>query len=169
MAHAEKTFSITRNDEAGILEIMLGGVAVLRAQYNYDLESFVLLPQTALISRLITPYLNSDIPNVDSLAKIASSFITENQAFFAGWCDRSTLEKPSPRSQTAWAGSIVEPSQMSDIIIVHREPKPDPLGRQEKSIAERLRAMAEDALNHKDDDAVESEADVARNLLGFKK
>jgi hypothetical protein len=44
----------------------------------------------------------------------------------------------------------------------------DPLGRSEPDATERLKAMAEDALAKRHEEAVEREADRARQVLGLK-
>jgi hypothetical protein len=56
---------------------------------------------------------------------------------------------------------------MSDIVITSRYHRADPLARGETDTLQRLLAMADDALAGKDQDAVEREADIVRELLGL--
>ena len=56
---------------------------------------------------------------------------------------------------------------MTDRVTIARTFRPDPLGRDEPDLLERLHAMADDALAKKDEAAVEQEAEVVRSLLGL--
>lgn len=58
---------------------------------------------------------------------------------------------------------------MSEEVFIRRAFRPAPLARDEADLVERLRAMAEDALARKDEDAVDREVEVARVLLGLKR
>lgn len=54
---------------------------------------------------------------------------------------------------------------MTEVVIIHRTPMPDPLARDEQDLVERLHAMAEDALAKKHEGAVKAEAQRFRELV----
>lgn len=58
---------------------------------------------------------------------------------------------------------------MTDMVIIARTFRPDPLGREEADPVERLHAMAEDALAKRHEDEVDREVEIARALLGLGK
>lgn len=56
---------------------------------------------------------------------------------------------------------------MTTVVRVQVKTSSDPLARDEKEIRERLRAMARDALQGKDEPAVEAEIEIAARVLGL--
>ncbi len=60
-------------------------------------------------------------------------------------------------------------ASMTEVVFTRKTFRPDPLGRDEKDLVERLHAMADDALAKRNQYAVEREVETVSELLGLRK
>lgn len=157
------------NARTSVAPVILRNVEVGWVRYDADLEGYTFACGDGALARIYQSYQMRDMPDTAAVLAVAATALNENRDFFSGWFNRARLERFRRNAQTLKATDQKEATPMTDVVTIARTFRPDPLGRDEADVMERLHAMANDALAKKDEAAVEQEAEVARALLGFRR